>query len=274
MSVDVQVLVLVGTALSLIGWPTAIGQRAGANAVTASAGTVPSGRSRSFLPQTFPRSAVVSMIVVSAIVGTGVAGLPVGAALGAATATGSVLVAGWRRDSASRRDWSASASGLRMLARELRSGTAPAAAATAVASALAGPASAMFDDLAAAARLGIDRALPDREGPAGVVARQLRAGLQLALVQGIPLAELVEATATDVDDRIRAGGLRASQVAGPRFSGYVLAALPLFGLLLGGSMGAHPLAVLFGPAPGSLLLPVGVALACAGLLWSARIVRC
>jgi len=31
--------------------------------------------------------------------------------------------------------------------------------------------------------------------------------------------------------------------------------------------------VLLGPAPGGLLLPVGTALCCAGLLWSARIVR-
>lgn len=217
---------------------------------------------------------LVSAITLLTVAGTLLVGLPAGLAVGTAATTGAVLATGWRRESASRRDWVALAAGLRMLARELRSGTAPAAAAAAVASALTGTSSAVFGDLAAAARLGVDRAFPARDGPAGVVARQLRAGLQLALVQGIPLAVLVEATATDVDDRVRAITLRASQVAGPRFSGYVLAALPLFGLLLGSGMGARPLAVLFGPTPGSLLLPAGVALACAGLLWSARIVRC
>lgn len=217
---------------------------------------------------------MVSVIALLTVAGAGVASVPTGVAAGTAATTGAVLIHGWRRESAARRDWTSLAVGLRMLARELRSGTPPAAAAAAVAGTLSGTAAAVFDDLAAAARLGADRALPGRDGPAGAVARQLRTGLGLALMQGIPWAVLVEATATDVDDRGRAVTLRASQVAGPRFSGYVLAALPLFGLLLGSGMGARPLAVLFGPAPGSLLLPAGVALACAGLLWSARIVRC
>jgi tight adherence protein B len=51
-----------------------------------------------------------------------------------------------------------------------------------------------------------------------------------------------------------------------------MAALPLMGILLGAGMGVNPVAVLLGSPLGNLLLVVGVALMCAGLLWSARIV--
>jgi tight adherence protein B len=55
-------------------------------------------------------------------------------------------------------------------------------------------------------------------------------------------------------------------------SGYVMAGLPLMGILLGAGMGVNPVGVLLGSTAGHLLLLVGVALMCAGLLWSARIV--
>ncbi|MDQ2847310.1 MAG: secretion protein F [Actinomycetota bacterium] len=169
-------------------------------------------------------------------------------------------------------EWAELLAALRMLARELRSGAAPVAAATSAATAVGGAPGELLTDLAAAARLGVDRAMPVRAGPTGQVAERLRAGLRLSVQHGVPWAALVEAFAVDIADRVQAASDRGAQVAGPRFSGYVLAALPLFGLLLGAGMGANPLRVLLGPAPGGLLLPVGTALACAGLLWSARIV--
>lgn len=170
-------------------------------------------------------------------------------------------------------EWNELLAALRMLARDLRSGAPPVAAAASAAAASSGPASELLIDLVAAARLGVDRMLPTRPGPTGSVSAQLRSGMKLSSRHGVPWATLVEAVATDAADRVQAAGLRAAQVAGPRFSGYVLAALPLFGLALGSGMGADPLRVLLGPAPGGLLLPVGTALCCAGLLWSARIVR-
>ncbi|MDQ6658524.1 MAG: secretion protein F [Actinomycetota bacterium] len=170
------------------------------------------------------------------------------------------------------KEWAELLAALRMLARELRSGAAPVAAATSAASAVGGAAGELLTDLAAAARLGVDRAMPVRAGPTGQVAERLRAGLRLSVQHGVPWAALIEAFAVDVADRVQAASDRGAQVAGPRFSGYVLAALPVFGLLLGAGMGANPLRVLLGPAPGGLLLPVGAALTCAGLLWSARIV--
>ena len=61
-------------------------------------------------------------------------------------------------------------------------------------------------------------------------------------------------------------------MAGPQLSGYLLTALPAFGLFLGAAMGAAPLTVLLHTGLGQLLLVVGVSLSCAGLAWIGRIV--
>lgn len=217
--------------------------------------------------------------------GTGVCGLASGLltvpiagslpaiAAGVFTATAVHLARDFLGERGRAAEWNNLLAALRMLARDLRSGAPPVAAAASAAAATSGPAAELLTDLVAAARLGVDRVLPTRTGPTGLVSEQLRAGLRLSTRHGVPWASLVEAVAIDAADRVQAAGLRAAQVAGPRFSGYVLAALPLFGLALGAGMGADPLRILLGPPPGGLLLPVGTALCCAGLLWSARIVR-
>lgn len=206
----------------------------------------------------------------AALVTGWLSGLLPAVAAGLAGATATLLVRGLRETRRQRWLWAELAGRVRMLARELRSGSPPAAAAELVAAGACPAVARLLHHLAAQARWGLRR---DIAGPAPVraVGGQLSAGLRLAVRSGVPWAALVEAAATDIDDRVRVAGERAAQVAGPRFSGYVLAALPVFGLLLGAGIGARPLAVLLGPAPGGLLLPVGVLLCCAGLLWSARI---
>lgn len=194
-------------------------------------------------------------------------------AAGMFSATAVHLARGYLRERGRVSEWNELLAALRMLARDLRSGAAPVAAASSAAAASSGPTAELLIDLVAAARHGVDRMLPTRTGPTGLVSEQLRSGMKLSARHGVPWATLVDAVAADAADRVQAAGLRAAQVAGPRFSGYVLAAMPLFGLALGSGMGANPLRVLLGPAPGGLLLPVGIALCCAGLLWSARIVR-
>lgn len=217
-----------------------------------------------------PGTALCALL--SAVLGCLLGGVLPGLAAGMFGATTAHLLRRQLAERAGAAEWTALLAALRMLARDLRSGAPPMAAAAAAAAVTDGPAGELLVDLSAAARLGVERALPARAGPSGQVAAQLRAGLRLSTRHGVPWAGLVDAIAADVADRVDAAGLRTAQVAGPRFSGYVLAALPLFGLLLGSGMGADPLGVLFGPPPGAALLPVGVALACAGLLWSARIV--
>ncbi|WP_051266290.1 type II secretion system F family protein [Nakamurella lactea] len=235
------------------------------------AGRGPAGRPGAGWTPILP-SAVLTAVGAGAL-GWLFAGPLPAAAAAIAVGTAVRLVRDQRAERRRERAWSGLLAAVRMLGRELRSGAPPPAAAAATAAAIGGPAGELMSDLAAAGRLGLDRALPARSGPAGEVAEQLRAGLVLSARHGVPWAALVDAIAGDLADRVRAAGDRSAQVAGPRFSGYVLAALPAFGLLLGSGMGARPLQVLLGPAPGGLLLPAGVALACAGLLWSARIVR-
>ncbi|WP_267886091.1 type II secretion system F family protein [Kitasatospora azatica] len=64
-----------------------------------------------------------------------------------------------------------------------------------------------------------------------------------------------------------------SELAGPRTTAGMLAALPLFGLLLGSSLGAEPVRILLRTPLGLGCLAAGVLLETAGLLWTARIVR-
>jgi tight adherence protein B len=94
------------------------------------------------------------------------------------------------------------------------------------------------------------------------VAEHSGAGLAQAVAR---LAEGVRATAEGRDQ------LRA-EVAAAQASARMLAGLPLFGLLLGHWLGAHPLGWLLGTWPGRLALGVGLALEVLGLVWLARMV--
>ena len=90
---------------------------------------------------------------------------------------------------------------------------------------------------------------------------------------GVPLAALLDTISIDLADRVDARSRRAAAVSGPRASGYVLAVMPALGLVLGAGMGTDPIAVLLGTGAGHLMLLVGGGLTCAGLAWTARIVR-
>jgi tight adherence protein B len=109
--------------------------------------------------------------------------------------------------------------------------------------------------------------------PTEPVFDRLRSGWLLTRRHGLAFTPLIEALAADVAEQLAADSERSGQVAGPRTSGYVMALLPLMGLALGAGMGADPVHVLLGSPLGNVLLLVGVTLTCAGLLWSARIVR-
>ncbi|MDH6124569.1 type II secretion system F family protein [Kitasatospora sp. GP82] len=65
----------------------------------------------------------------------------------------------------------------------------------------------------------------------------------------------------------------AGELAGPRATIVVLAALPLIGLLLGAALGAEPVRILLHTPVGLTCLAVGALLEAAGLAWTARIVR-
>jgi Flp pilus assembly protein TadB len=117
--------------------------------------------------------------------------------------------------------------------------------------------------LRAAARL--------QEGTHGLAAAA--ACWQVAVDGGAGLADGLDRVAAalraEADQR---DDLRA-QLAGPRSTAVLLALLPVFGLVLGTGLGAHPWRVLLHTRAGLLCLVTGGLLEWAGLAWTARIIR-
>ncbi len=232
-----------------------------------------------------------------AFVVAGLAGL---IAAAAAVATGTTLVRRALKDRRSRVALVQINAGLRMLGRELRAGAEPSTAATNAGAAASGAGAEVLrglarltraDDRSTAGSRSRANARPDApavgtagskvagavlavsQDPTAQVTERLRSGWLLTRRHGLAFTPLIDALAADLAQQIAAEAERAGQVAGPRMSGYVMAVLPLMGLALGVGMGADPFRILLLTPVGNILLTVGVLLTCAGLLWSARIVR-
>lgn len=96
---------------------------------------------------------------------------------------------------------------------------------------------------------------------------------QVADQTGAPLADLLEKVAADAraTDRIRA--VTAAQSAGAWATAYLLAALPVAGIVLGYAIGADPLRVILHTPLGAGCAAAAIALQIAGLEWSDRIIR-
>lgn len=130
--------------------------------------------------------------------------------------------------------------------------------------------------LLAAARFGGDvpaalRHAARRSGAAGLSA--VAACWEVAVDKGAGLADGLDRVAASLRlERAQREDLRG-QLAGPKATAVMLALLPAFGVLLGASLGADPLRVLFRTPVGLVCLAVGAALEWAGLAWTARIVR-
>jgi tight adherence protein B len=97
--------------------------------------------------------------------------------------------------------------------------------------------------------------------------------MSMSIRLGVPLAGVLLRLARTVDDDISLVRQHAAATAGARVSALVLTVLPAVGAALGIGIGANPVPVLLGTGIGGVLLVSGVALSCAGLLWSARIAR-
>jgi tight adherence protein B len=162
------------------------------------------------------------------------------------------------------------------LVAELNAGANAAAAASAVAEDAEPESAAVLVAVAGAVRLGgdVDRAVQHCSASAPHLAgvlRPLAAALTLARRHGLPTAQVLDAVRKDVDGRLRFSKQVQARMAGPRASGMVLAALPVVGIGLGQLMGAAPLRVLLTTGVGQGLLAVGTVLACAGVLWIAKL---
>lgn len=203
--------------------------------------------------------------------------LPSGPLLAAAVC-GATAALRHRRRVRSRRaaaESAALATALDVLTGELRVGAHPVRA-FAVAAAEAGhPAvAAGLRGVAARARLGADVAtgLHDAAKASALPAQWERLAVywNLGGEHGLAIATLMRAAHRDIAAQQRFSAQARAGMAGARASAALLGCLPVLGVLLGQLVGARPIAFLLG-GPGAVLSVVGMALVCAGLLWSDRI---
>lgn len=200
----------------------------------------------------------------------GVAGWAPGVCVACIAATGGWVVRGHRRRATAQARRAEVVRSCQLLGAMVRLGLVPAAAlrsAAADAPLLAEVAAlqAMGGPVAPALRT----AASGSPGSAGL--GELAAAWQVAEVTGGSLAGTLDAVA----DRLAADAeLRATvsaELAAPRATGRLLAALPLAGLALGYLMGGDPLAFLTGSWFGQLCLVGGVVLGSAGVVWTERL---
>jgi tight adherence protein B len=178
-----------------------------------------------------------------------------------------------RRTSAAERAGAVEA--VAVLAAELRAGRHPADALAAAAAVGEGPFAHALSGAARALHLGADPAQVLRAAAPGSAAgdalRALAACLQVCSGSGGSLAGATETVAgslrADEEQRLAVEG----ELAGPRATAMVLAALPLAGTLLAAGLGAHPLHVLLHTPVGGACLVAGVLLDLAGLWWTERL---
>lgn len=210
--------------------------------------------------------------------GAVVIGLLVGPAAGlaGAVAAGCVLscVDSALRQRGERRLQDAVLESVGALAGELRAGLPPPLALRAAASTVDGPLAATLSGAASTAALGGDAAaslMADRSTVDAGLSR-VAAGWRMSARCGASLGEVLERIEGDL--RAERAHLRRveAELAGPRATALLLAALPVLGLGLGASMGARPGHVLLHTLPGQLALLAGTALDAVGMWWTSRII--
>ncbi|HVE97677.1 MAG TPA: type II secretion system F family protein [Mycobacteriales bacterium] len=213
--------------------------------------------------------ALAAAVASYAVVRTPVA-LVIGAVVGAATQEV------WRRHRAARRIEAVRRSlpdVLRLVAGELLAGAPPHAALAAGAELAPAPLAAHRAAVASGARLGLDVADSLIPGPPGAEAlRAVAACWRVSSASGAGLADglLRLAVGLAADERCR--DEVAAQLAGPRASALVLAALPGVAVLMAAGLGASPVQFFRTPA-GGVCLAAGATLDALGLWWTRALAR-
>ncbi|WP_410563763.1 type II secretion system F family protein [Amycolatopsis sp. cmx-4-61] len=150
------------------------------------------------------------------------------------------------------------ATALRTMVAELRSGAHPVTAAEAAADVVPAVAGELRA-LATAARLDTELRAP--------ALPQLAAAWTLGKRHGLPMADVLDSARRDAEAGLAFGRRMRTKLAGPRASAAVLTGLPVLCVLLGQAMGAAPLPVLIGSPTGQVLLVAGCVLLWAGTAW-------
>ncbi|HEY8481449.1 MAG TPA: type II secretion system F family protein [Spirillospora sp.] len=153
---------------------------------------------------------------------------------------------------------------------ELAAGRSPDEAFTAAATVL--------DPHVAEELLSVPRPPPDhlddlasRPGAEGL--RLLAACWRVGSERGGALATVLDGLAAALRDEEAQRQDVAVQLAGPRATARLLAALPVLGVAMAAALGAHPLAFLFGTLPGLACLLMGTTLNLTGLCWTRRLAK-
>ncbi|MFC8044488.1 type II secretion system F family protein [Nocardia sp. NPDC057353] len=229
-------------------------------------------------PRTSRRSERGGIVEAGCLLATAAAAL---LGIGACIATGilaGTVVLRHRRSRADRTRRTGSADlldALELVVAELRVGAHPGAAAETVATDGRGEAARAFAVAAGRSRLGGSAAdgLEHPTSPLALELTRIATAWRIAEQHGLALGELITAARMDLRSRLRFRARTEAALAGARATATVLAALPALGIALGHLMGAAPLTVLLGSGAGTILLPLGAAFACAGLLWTDAITR-
>lgn len=113
--------------------------------------------------------------------------------------------------------------------------------------------------------------LATRPGAEGL--RLLAACWRIGAERGGTLATVLDGLAGALRDEEAQRQDVAVQLAGPRATARLLAALPLLGLGMAAALGAHPIPFLCGTLPGLACLITGTTLNLLGLHWTRRLAR-
>ena len=178
-----------------------------------------------------------------------------------------------RRAADAHRERARALDALSLLAADLRAGRTPADALAAAAEIACGESGGALRSAAAASRLGGDvaSALVAERSAVAATLRALGACWEVCSDAGSGLAAAVER----LEEAMRAAEAQrrtvAAELAGPRATGQLLAALPLVGLALAAALGAQPLDLLLGTPFGIACLLIGLTLDGLGLVWTRRL---
>lgn len=102
---------------------------------------------------------------------------------------------------------------------------------------------------------------------------RVSAGWTVSETTGASLAVVLDRVEADLRSGQEHARQVAIQLAGPRATAVMLAALPVLGVLLGTAIGARPMHVLLDTAPGQIALLLGALLDGIGVMWTAHLVR-
>ncbi|WP_084693384.1 type II secretion system F family protein [Actinomadura atramentaria] len=114
-------------------------------------------------------------------------------------------------------------------------------------------------------------ALAAEPGAAGL--RPLAACWRIGAERGGALGDVLDGLATALRDEEELRREVAAQLAAPRATARLLAALPLLGLAMAAAIGAHPVAFLFTTLPGLACLLLGTSLNATGLWWTHHLAK-